>query len=143
MGVLREEEGAGDGLLAAVVADGLGDGGDVVLVEGGVEGAAAMAGGSEGDALGGDGGVGMERVKGRDEARDVDEVGGEGLVAGLVWCRCWAGAHPWRVLVWENAFDSCTIWDAGLRRKCAVQIGKAILMLSLVEKMLVFSEGLA
>jgi len=44
-----------------------------------------MAGGSEGDALGGDGGVGMEGVEGRDEARGVDEVFGEGRVAGLVW----------------------------------------------------------
>ncbi len=33
VGVLGEEEGAGDGLLLAIVADGLGNGGDVVLVE--------------------------------------------------------------------------------------------------------------
>ncbi len=38
----------------AVLDDGLGDGGDVVVVEGGGEGAAAMAGGPEGDALSGD-----------------------------------------------------------------------------------------
>ena len=71
-------------MFAAVVADGLGDGGDVVFVEGGVEGAAAMAGGSEGDALGGDGGVGVERVVGGDETREVDQVGEEWGLAGLV-----------------------------------------------------------
>ena len=59
----------------------------------GGEGAAAMAGGAEGDALGGDGGVGMEGVVGGDEAGDVDEVCGEGRLAGLVWvwiagCSC-------------------------------------------------------
>ena len=50
----------------------------------GVEGAAAMAGGSEGDALGGDGGVGVEGVVGGDEAGDVDEGVGEGWLAGRV-----------------------------------------------------------
>ena len=46
------------------------------------------------DALGGDGGVGVEGVVGGDEAGDVDQVGGEGQVAGLVgclgldWCSC-------------------------------------------------------
>ena len=54
VGVLREEERAGDVFGGAVLDDGLGDGGDVVVVEGGGEGAAAMAGGAEGDALGGD-----------------------------------------------------------------------------------------
>ncbi len=78
VGVLGEEEWAGDVLLLAVVDDGLGDGGDVGVVEGCLEGAAAVAGGSEGDALGGDGGVGAQGVVGGDEAGDVDEVGGEG-----------------------------------------------------------------
>ena len=58
MGVLCEEEGAGDVFGLAVLDDGLSDGGDVSIVEGGVEGVAAMAGGSEGDALGGNGGIG-------------------------------------------------------------------------------------
>jgi hypothetical protein len=44
----------------------------VVVVEGGGEGAAAMAGGAEGDTLGGDGRVGMEGVVGGDETSDVD-----------------------------------------------------------------------
>ena len=78
----------------AVVDDGLGDGGDVGVVERGLEGAAAMAGGSEGDALGGDCGVGAKGVVSGDEAGDVDEVGGEGWLAGgvgglgahAVWC---------------------------------------------------------
>ena len=47
-----------------------------------------MAGGPEGHALGGDGRVGMERVKGGDEAGNVDQgVGGgegSGLVGGLL-----------------------------------------------------------
>src|SRR5260370_18449731 len=43
VGVLGEEEGASGALLASVVADGLGDGGDVVVVEGGVVGAASAA----------------------------------------------------------------------------------------------------
>jgi hypothetical protein len=60
VGILREEQGAGDGLSAAIVDDGLADGGDVVLVEAGVERAAAMAGGAEGDALRGVGGVGVQ-----------------------------------------------------------------------------------
>ncbi len=78
----------------AVLDDGLGDGGDVVVVEGGGEGAAAMAGGAEGDALGGDGGVGVEGVVGGDEAGDVDQIGEEGKLAGLVWCLgCGDGRH--------------------------------------------------
>jgi hypothetical protein len=71
-------------LGGAVLDDGLGDGGDVVVVEGGGEGAAAMAGSSEGDALGGNGGVGMERVVSGDEAGDVDEVFGIWKMAGLI-----------------------------------------------------------
>ena len=43
MRILREKEGAGRALRVAIVADSLGDGEDVVLVEGGVEGGAAMA----------------------------------------------------------------------------------------------------
>jgi len=89
--VLCEEEGAGDGLLAAVVADGLGDGGDVVVVEGGVEGAATMAGGSKGDALGWDAGVRVERVEGSDEAWDADQGFKCGKVAWLV--GGWVVAH--------------------------------------------------
>ena len=54
VGVFGEEEGAGGVLGGAVLDDGLGDGGDVVVVEAGGEGAAAMTGGAEGDALGGD-----------------------------------------------------------------------------------------
>ena len=94
MGVLREEEGAGGVLVAAVLDDGLGDGGDVVVVEGGVEGAAAMAGGAEGDALGGDGGVGVEGVVGGDEAGDVDEVVGEGRWPGVLVVAASCGVMP-------------------------------------------------
>ena len=87
MGVLGEEEGAGDVLLA-VVADGLGDGGDVVFVEGGGEGAAAMAGGSEGYALGGDRRVWVEGVVGSDQAGEIDQIRGERRMAGLIG-GCW------------------------------------------------------
>ena len=47
----------------------VGDGEDVVVVEGSFERGAAVAGGSETDALGGDGGVGAQGVEGGDEAR--------------------------------------------------------------------------
>ena len=56
----------------------------MVVVEGGVEGGAAMAGGAEGDALGGDGGVGVEGVEGGDEAGEVDEGVGEGRWPGVL-----------------------------------------------------------
>src|SRR5258708_30766226 len=78
--VFGEEEGAGGVLGGAVLDDGLGDGGDVVVVEAGGEGAAAMAGGAEGDALGRDVGVWMEGVVGGGEAGDIAHVfaGGAG-----------------------------------------------------------------
>ena len=81
-------------LGGAVFDDGLGDGGDVVVVEAGGEGAAAMAGGAEGNALGGEGGIGVQGVVGGDEAGDVDEVFGEWRLAGLVWrLECGWAAH--------------------------------------------------
>src|SRR5438270_10842678 len=76
VGVFGEKEGAGGVLAGAVLDDGLRDGGDVVIVEGGGKGTAAMAGGAEGYALGGFGGLRMEGVIGSDEAGDVDEVFG-------------------------------------------------------------------
>ena len=68
-----------------------------------------MAGGSEGDALGGDGWVGAERVVGGDEAGNVDESGGKGELAGGVYgLRAHASRCPRCLIV-----DLCTIWDAG------------------------------
>ena len=90
-------------LAAAVLDDGLGDGGDVVVVEGGVEGGAAMAGGAEGDALGGVGGVGMEIVVGGDEAGDVDEGVGRGELAG--------GVGHFEGRLWRASFDSVSVMD--------------------------------
>ena len=92
VGVLGEKEGAGDvlGGTAAVVADGLSDGCDVVFVEGGVEGTAAMAGGAEGYTLGGDGWIGVEGVVRSDEAREIDQVFWQWVVTGAVG---WMGAH--------------------------------------------------
>ena len=52
-----------------------------------------MAGGSEGDALGGVGGVGVERVVGGDEAGEIDQVGEEWGLAGLVGGGDWIRAH--------------------------------------------------
>ena len=72
VGVFGEEDGAEGVLGGAVLDDGLSDGGDVVVVEGGGEGRAGVAGGSEGYALGWDGGIGVEGVVGGDEAGDVD-----------------------------------------------------------------------
>ena len=113
MGVLGEKERAGDALCFAVVADGLGDGGDVIVIEGGEEGVAAVTGGSEGDALGGYGGVGVQGVVGSDEAGNIDEVGGEWGLAGSVGL---LSAHELNVLVTGSA-DLCNIWDGSGRRK--------------------------
>ena len=89
VGVFGEEERAEGVLGGTVFDDSLGDGGDVIVVEAGGEGAAAMAGGAEGDTLGGDVGVGMQGVVRGDEAGDVDQIGGEGRLAGGV--RGWGG----------------------------------------------------
>jgi hypothetical protein len=99
VGVFGEEEGPCGVLSGAVFDDGLSDGGDVVVVEGGREGTAAMAGGAEGYALGRDGGVGMQGVVGGDEAGDVDEVFGQGWLAGLIWRLGCGAAHALIVLV--------------------------------------------
>jgi len=84
VGVFGEEERAGGVLGGTVLDDGLGDGGDVVVVEGGGEGAAAVAGGAEGYALGGIRGVRMESVVGGDEAGEIDQICGIWKVAGLI-----------------------------------------------------------
>jgi hypothetical protein len=106
VGVFGEEEGAGGVLGGAVLDDGLGDGGDVVVVEAGGEGAAAMAGGAEGYTLGGDGWVRMQAVIGGDEAGDVDQVFGERRLAGLVWrAGCGDAAHALVCLVvWVSLY---------------------------------------
>src|SRR6185437_9306363 len=64
VGIFGKKEWAESVLRGAVIDDGLGDGGDVVVVKGCMEGAAAMTGGPERNALGGNGWIGMERVKG-------------------------------------------------------------------------------
>ena len=63
-------------LLGAVLADGLGDGQDVVPVEGGVQARPAVPGGAEDDPLVGDGDVGMQVLVGRENGVDVDEIAG-------------------------------------------------------------------
>jgi len=104
VGVLRQEEWAGGVLVATVVDDGLGDSGDVVFVEGGFEGAAAVAGGAEGYSLRGDGGVGMEGVVGGDEAGEIDQVGWERKLAGLVGGLSLLVAHAVGVPLWRVRF---------------------------------------
>ena len=52
-----------------------------------------MSGGSEGDTLRGDGGVGMEGIVGGDEAGDVDQIFGQGWLAGLVGRLDWSAGH--------------------------------------------------
>ncbi len=84
VGVLRQEQRPGDAIGPAIVDDGLGDGGDVVVVETRQEGRPAMTGGSEGDALRGNGRVRMQRIVGGNKARNVDEGVGCGELAGGV-----------------------------------------------------------
>lgn len=114
--VFGEEERAGGVLRGTVFDDSLGDGGDVVVVERGGEGTAAMAGGAEGDALGGDRGIGMQSVVSGEETREIDQVCGKRMVAGLVG---WIGAHAFCPSGLLSIFATlwATIWDAGCRRE--------------------------
>ena len=73
VGVAADEQRPVGALGRAVAADRLGRGGDVRLVERGVERGSAMAGRAEGDPLGGVGRVGPDLVVGADETVDVDE----------------------------------------------------------------------
>ena len=82
VGVAAEEQRPVVALRLPVLADGLGGGQDVRLVEGGVEGRPAVPGGAEGDLLGGLGRVGLDRVVGGDQRGDVDQVGGGGGLTG-------------------------------------------------------------
>ena len=82
VGVHAEEERARDAPGAAVLDEGLARGEDVVLVEAAPERRAAVAGGPEGDALSRVRRVGLHDVVRRDEARDVDEEGAGGGLAG-------------------------------------------------------------
>src|SRR5271156_5314488 len=80
-----------------------------------------MAGGAEGDALGGDGRIGVEGVVGGDEAGDVDQVRRKGVVAGLVWRRDWSVGHAVVSFGLLSVLTAAwaTIWDASCRRKWA------------------------
>ncbi len=73
--VLAEIKRAIDGFRFAVIADGLRDRQNMVFVEGGIECRAAMAGGAEAHALGGDGGIGLLRIIGGLELGQIDEIG--------------------------------------------------------------------
>ena len=65
MGVLAEKQRPGDALSLAVFAHGLRDGEDVRLVEAAIEGAATMAAGAEGDALGRLADIGLIEIGGK------------------------------------------------------------------------------
>ena len=72
--ITADEDGARGALLGAVVHDGLGDGQDVGLVEGGVQGGAAVPRGAEGNLLVRVIGVGGAGVVRGDQLRDIDEI---------------------------------------------------------------------
>ena len=72
--ITADEDGARGALLGAVVHDGLGDGQDVGLIEGGVQGGAAVPRGAEGNLLVRVIGVGGAGVIRGDQLRDIDEI---------------------------------------------------------------------
>ena len=80
VGVAADVQRAGDAGLLAVFGDGLGDGDDVGLVERGLQGRSAMAGGAEGDTLFRDVGIGDDVIVLADDLVDVDQI-------------CWGGGH--------------------------------------------------
>ena len=82
MGVAGEEQGAVCPHAPAVVAYGLGGGGDVVLVEAGPQARPPVPRGPKRDALIGDRWVGVLAEVGGDQARHVHEVGGRRRLAG-------------------------------------------------------------
>ena len=84
--VAADEQRAGDPGAGAVVADGLGGRGDVVVVERQPEGRAAVARRAEGDLLPGLGRVRVLRVVGGHQGGDVDEVGLARWLSGPIAC---------------------------------------------------------
>jgi len=133
-------------LGGAVLDDGLGDGGDVVVVEASGEGTAAMAGGAKGDALGWDVGVWVQGIVGGDEAGDVDEIFGQGRLAGLVWrLDCGAAAHALVCLVVGVCVTGLwvTIWDAGCGAKWGGRTWDSRMIRKWQGKVLVFWVWLA
>ena len=82
VGVAADEQWSVVALLAAVVADRLGRGEDVCLVERGLQARPAVPGRPEGHLLVEVLRIGLARVVGGDQRRDVDEVGGLGGLSG-------------------------------------------------------------
>ena len=80
--VHAQEQRPVDAGVAAVKADGLGDGQDVRFVERGGKRRAAMPRGAECDALGGNRGVGYEREIGRHQAGNIDQQRRRDRLAG-------------------------------------------------------------
>src|SRR6185312_14833265 len=89
--VLADEQRAGNPLAGAVLHNRLRDGGDVVLVEGGLQAGAAVPGGAEGHALGRVGRVRLDVEVGVPQRGQVYKVAGEGYGARTV---CHASSMP-------------------------------------------------
>ena len=75
MGILADEQGAAHSLHCPILHDRLCRGGDVEIVESGIETGAAMSRGAENDLLIGVAGVGGQVIVGRKDGVDVDEIG--------------------------------------------------------------------
>ena len=92
VGVPAEEQRAGGARPGPVVTDGLGGGGDVILVERGTQRRAAVSRRAEADLLLGDRRIRMQRVVGRDQFGHVHQVRLAGQLAGPL-------VHPQRQLL--------------------------------------------
>ena len=75
MGILADEQGAAHSLHCPILHDCLCRGGDVEIVESGIEAGAAMSRGAENNLLIGVAGVGGQVIVGRKDGVDVDEIG--------------------------------------------------------------------
>ena len=86
MGILADEQWAVNPLRCPVLHDCLRRGGDVEVVEGGIEAGAAMSRGTKNHLLVGIAGVGGQVVVGRKDGVDVDEIGFQGHQASSLMC---------------------------------------------------------
>ena len=75
VGVLADEQRTVDALGGTVLDDCLGRGGDVGVIEGAVQGGAAVTRGAEDNHLVRVGGIGSDVVVGRQDGIDIDEIG--------------------------------------------------------------------
>src|SRR5262245_15781348 len=101
MGVLADIEWAGNTLGTTPLTDRLADRQDMILVEGGLERRATMAGGAKSDLLLGDGRVGRIGIVSRNQAWEVDEQ-----IAGRWLAGKGMGTHSFlsSLLMWLGTF---------------------------------------